>query len=44
MVKRIAKLPAPSRLQQKPNHNKSNDLPWEFRARSFANAAAVRVR
>lgn len=27
LVKRIAKLPAPSRLQQKPNHNKSNDLP-----------------
>lgn len=27
LLKRIAKLPAPSRLQQKPNHNKSSDLP-----------------
>jgi hypothetical protein len=27
LLKRIAKLPAPSRLQQKPNHNKTSDLP-----------------
>jgi hypothetical protein len=27
LLKRIAKLPAPSRLQHKPNHNKSSDLP-----------------
>jgi hypothetical protein len=27
LLKRIAKLPAPSRLQQRPNHNKTSDLP-----------------
>jgi hypothetical protein len=27
LLKRIAKLPAPSRLQRQPNHNKSSDLP-----------------
>jgi hypothetical protein len=27
LLRRIAKLPAPSRLQQKPNHNKTSDLP-----------------
>ena len=27
LVRRIAKLPAPSRLQQRPNHNKTSDLP-----------------
>lgn len=27
LIRRIAKLPAPSRLQQRPNHNKTSDLP-----------------
>ncbi|MFO1336833.1 MAG: hypothetical protein U1F53_01130 [Burkholderiaceae bacterium] len=44
LLRRIAKLPAPSRLQQKPNHNKTSDLPVGISGPIVRQRAGARVR
>ena len=43
LLRRIAKLPAPSRLQQKPNHNKTSDLPVGISGPIVRQRAGARV-